>query len=133
MQLRRVRKEDSPPAVKQDIDPLDICLSCWKMVMSGDSDKDLGAKSMRLLSGDGDGYGNSDPWDSQEKRDREIGDATDAMIDSLKPLHRWAIYKLQGVSTVWMYPNADLLQVGPAALDELRAKLRVNICTRALF
>lgn len=130
--MRRVRKEEVQRDTWVKPDPLDFCLDCWHNWMAGDSDKDLGAKTMRMLSGNADAYGR-DPAEQQQQRDNEIGAATDAMIDSLSMLHRWAIYKLCGLSTVWDFPRADLLTVGPAARVALAEKLKRNVCTGVLF
>lgn len=130
--LRRVRKEEVRRESWAQPEPLDLCLDCWKIWLAGDSDKDLGTKGSRLLRGDGDGYGIT-PDEAQQQRDNEIGAATDAMIDSLSHLHRWAIYELCGVPTVWKYPNADLFLIGPEARNALTEKLRWNVGTRMLF
>lgn len=130
--LKRVRKEDVRQIATQESNPLDVCLDCWKNWMAGDGDKDLGAKTMRLLTGDSDGHG-VDSSEAQQARDNEIGAATDAMIDSLSHLHRWAIYKLCSVSTPWSFPRADIFYVGPAAREALAEKLKRNVGTRMLF
>lgn len=130
--LKRVRKTEVRRESWAQPDPLDLCLDCWKIWLAGDSDKDLGAKGSRLLRGDGDGYGMT-PDEAQQQRDNAIGAATDAMIDSLIPIHRWAIYSLCGVPTVWKYPNADLFLIGPEARESLALKLKKNVCTSVLF
>jgi hypothetical protein len=124
------------PAVskKLDADGVSYCLECWKDWMHADADRDLGASTMRGLVGDSDGYGSdSNVYDDQQRADMEIGAATDAMIESLKTLHIWAIYKMCGIATAWRYQNADLLLVGPEARNELERKLRNNCCTARLF
>ncbi len=130
--LRRVRKEEAKIDAWVKPDGLDACLECWKMWMSGDGDRDLGAKTMGGLVGNSDGYG-LDPDEEQQARDNRIGAATDAMIDSLKRIHIWAIYKSCGVGSVWQFPNADLVIVAEDARTELEAKLRKNVCTGILF
>jgi hypothetical protein len=114
-------------------DGLEICLDCWKQWMSADYDRDLGAKTMSGMRGDG-AYGNGmDIYDQQQARDLEMGGATDAMIDSLKLIHKWAIYKLTSTACVWNFPRADILVIGPDAKDSLRDKLKNNCCTSVLF
>jgi hypothetical protein len=111
-----------------DLEPLDICLNCWMNWLAGDSDKDLDAKTMKLSRSS-----SLDSQEAQQARDNEIGAATDAMIDSLSMLHRWAIYTMCSLPTVWDFPHADLLTVGLAARDALAEKLKKNCATRVLF
>lgn len=132
MALVRVRKQDIKIDAWVKPDPMETCLECWKMYMHGDADRDLGAKTMHGLAGDEDAYG-VDPSESQQARDMRIGAATDAMIDSLKRIHIWAIYELCSIATPWKYPNADLLIVGPEAMKELERKLKINVATGILF
>jgi hypothetical protein len=113
-------------------EPLDYCLECWKAWMVGDADKDLGAKTMRGLVGDEDGYG-VDLYESQQSRDVRIGAATDAMIEGLSRLHFWAIYKSCSIDTAWKFPNADLLETATEARRLLVEKLKKNVCTGILF
>lgn len=128
-QLRRVRKEDVTPSVHvTEKEPLDVCLDCWREWLAGDGDKDLGAKVMRLpretfLTGE----------EAQQARNNEIGAATDAMIDGLSMLHRWAIYTMNGIATPWGFPRANILEVGLAAREALTEKLKRNVGTRMLF
>lgn len=126
--LRRVRKDEVPARSAAMADPLDICLECWKDWMAADPDRNLSAKTSRFnrstfLTGE----------EAEQARNNEIGAATDAMIDSLSMLHRWAIYKMCGVATPWGFPRADILVVGPAARDALTEKLKKNVGTRLLF
>lgn len=115
-------------------DGLDYCLDCWKRWMHGDADRDLGAKTMRGLVGDGDGYGSGQTvYDAQQLADSKIAAATDAMIDSLSVLHRWAIYRTCSITSAWRFPNADLTSVGVEARAELEKKLRQNPCTAMQF
>ncbi len=131
--LIRVRKQDvrNDEFIEQS-DALDMCLDCWKVWMTDDPDRDLGVKNLRLLVGNSDGHG-SDPDEAQHARDSRIGAATDAMIDSLTQIHRWAVYKLCSIATPWRFPNADILIVGPEALASLRIKLKNNVCTGVMF
>lgn len=127
--LRRVRRDEAP-FVERRTDGLDLCLDCWTTWM-GKSDKDLGAHAQKLLRGDSDGYDGND--NSQQRRDDEIAQATDAMIYSLTIVHRWAIYRKCGIATAWRYQHVDYLTVAIDACCELEKKLRGNIATRMLF
>jgi hypothetical protein len=113
-------------------DPVDLCLEIWKRWMAGDSDRDLGAKTMRGLSGEGDGHG-VDLHEAQQANDVRIAQATNAMIDSLTRMHVWAIYRACSMATVWNFPNASLMEVAEEARANLRIKLRSNIATGLLF
>lgn len=113
-------------------DPVDLCLEIWKHWMAGDSDRDLGAKTMRGLMGEGDGHG-YDIHEAQQASDIKVAQATDAMISSLSRLHVWAIYRACGMATVWNFANASLVDVVMEARAELVNKLRRNICTAVLF
>ncbi|MRW85397.1 hypothetical protein GJ698_15025 [Pseudoduganella sp. FT26W] len=113
-------------------DPVDLCLEIWKNWMAGDADRDLGAKTMRGLVGEGDGHG-YDLYEAQQASDIKVAQATDAMINSLSRLHVWAIYRACSLATVWTFPNASLVEVAAEARVELRGKLRRNICTAVLF
>lgn len=100
-------------------------------------DRDLGMQDQGLKAiNDGqehEGYDNPDPDSVYRKRDEEIAEATDAMIDSLRACDRWAIYKRCGITTQWNFPNlifADALVVAEKALIE---KLKNNLAVRALF
>jgi hypothetical protein len=131
----RVVKGSAPPA-RHDIgttpDPVDLCLEIWKNWMAGDSDRDLGAKTMRGLVGEGDGHG-QDLHEAQQASDIKVAMATDAMISSLSRLHVWAIYRSCSLSTVWNFPNAIFVDVASEARSRLGARLRSNICTAILF
>ncbi|WGG51815.1 hypothetical protein [Rugamonas sp. DEMB1] len=111
-------------------DPLELCLELWKAWMGSDSDRDMGVKTMGGLAGDGGGY---DIHEAQHASDNRIAAATDAMIDSLKTVHRWAIYASCGVGTPWRFAGADLALVSLEAKAELGVKLKKNICTATLF
>lgn len=113
-------------------DPVDLCLEIWKHWMAGDADRDLGAKTMRGLVGEGDGHG-YDIHEAQQASDIKVAMATDAMISSLSRLHVWAIYRSCSLANVWNFPNASLPDVAAEARGELARKLRRNICTAVLF
>ena len=130
--LIRIRKQDIQSANWVKPDPLDECLACWKIWIAGDGDRDLGAKTMSGMVGLKDAYG-VDLGEAQHARDNRIGAATDAMIDSLKQIHRWAIYTSCSVVTAWKYPHADVIEVATEARAVLTLKLKNNVCTGALF
>ncbi|USX25798.1 hypothetical protein NHH73_25010 [Oxalobacteraceae bacterium OTU3CINTB1] len=113
-------------------DPVDLCLELWKNWMAGDSDRDLGAKTMRGLCGEGDAHG-VDLHEAQQANDIRIAQATNAVIDSMPRLHVWAIYRACSLASVWRFPNASLVDVAAEARAELATKLRRNICTALLF
>jgi hypothetical protein len=131
----RVVKASTAPA-RTDIgtmaDPVDLCLEIWKHWMAGDSDRDLGAKTMRGLVGEGDGHG-YDIHEAQQASDIKVAMATDAMISSLSRVHVWAIYRSCSLATVWNFQNVALVDVAEEARAELAGKLRKNICTSLLF
>lgn len=120
----------SGPGAQQD--PVDLCLDVWKRWMAGDADRDLSVKTMRGPSANGDGHG-FDLHEAQQASDMRMAEATDAMINSLSRLHTWAIYRACSLTTVWRFPNACLQDEVSAAREELKAKLRNNICTGILF
>jgi hypothetical protein len=132
--LRRVRKQDVQHDTFAKPDGLNVCLGCWKDFMLSD-DRDLSASCMKLRNGAEEnavGF-ETDVYAEQRKADMKIGEATDAMIDSLRHVHRWAIYKKCGISTVWNFPSADFIQMLIDAEEELTKKLKINIATANLF
>lgn len=130
MLMRRVRKEDVIVNTYVRPDGLDLCLELWKDYMRRD-DTDLGVQGQKSLRGEGDGYGNDDT--SQSRRDNEIAEATDAMINSLRACDRWAIYRLCSITTVWNFPNLNYIDAAQGAKLALEEKLRKNVATRTLF
>ena len=130
--LQRVKKQDVKTDSWLKPEPVDYCLEIWKNWMAGDSDRDLGAKTMRGLSGEGDGHG-VDLHEAQQASDIKIAQATDAMIGSLSRVHVWAIYRACGLATVWNFPNISLLEISTQAKVQLGVKLRKNACTALLF
>jgi hypothetical protein len=130
--LQRVKKQDVRKETWVKPDPVDLCMEIWKNWMAGDSDRDLGVKTMRGLSAEGDGHG-VDLHEAQQASDMRVAQATNAAIDSMQRLHVWAIYRMCGLATVWRFPNASLLEVAAEAREELAAKLKKNICTALLF
>lgn len=136
-----VTEPAAPPVVKQaervlavtpwsEPDGLDICLDRWQAWMHR-NDTDMSVQTMKTLQGDGDGYGSDET--GAMRRNNEIGEATDAMIRSLKMSHRWAIRKKCGMATEWQFPQLDFMTESIDACCELEKKLRVNIATRLLF
>ncbi|HEV2612525.1 MAG TPA: hypothetical protein VGU61_19845 [Noviherbaspirillum sp.] len=140
--MRRVRKEEVQIDRFVKPDALDYCLECWARVMQKD-DRDLSASRMRLDdTGDPllDERGNpikvayeSDPYEEQRKQDMKYGEATGAVIQGMKPAHRWAIYRRCGISTLWKFPLLDFTVVLIEAEQDLRDKLKKNIATATLF
>jgi hypothetical protein len=126
----RVRKEDVKIERVVPQDGLSICLDFWSTWM-GQSDSDSGIQGQRTLRGDGDGYGNEDT--SRMRHANEIAEATDAMIDGLSMVHRWAIYKSRGLATAWRFPNADYMHTAQAAQAALIVKLKINVATGRYF
>ena len=113
-------------------DPVDLCLELWKNWMPGDSARDLGAKTMGGLCGEGDAHG-VDLHEAQQANDIRIAQATNAAIDSMTRLHVWAIYRTCSSASVWRVPSASMIDVAAEASAELAVKLRSNICTALLF
>lgn len=133
MSQSAMRRAPAPQKIEasdnQDI--LDACLSLWKDWMQL-YDKDLGAKTMRGLAGEGDGFG-GDIHDEQRKNDIKIAEATHAMISSLPQIHQWAIKRACSIARVWNFPNADYKVVYLESRELLEQKLKNNICTSVLF
>lgn len=133
--LRRVRKEEVQASQTAKPDGLKVCLECWKLYMESD-DRDLSAARMKLGAGDAEdnpeGY-ESDPYGDQRKADMKIGEATNAMIDDLKPAQRWAMYKACGITTVWNFPSVNFAATLATAHADLEKKLRNNIATATVF
>ncbi len=133
----RVRKEEVQVRQFEKPDGLAICLECWKTWMLTD-DRDLSAALMKLGTGAADEDGEhagyeSDPYEEQRRADIKIGEATGAMIDSLKSCHQWAIRKKMGISTVWHFRSVDFLSCLEDAQTELESKLRNHVATAMKF
>jgi hypothetical protein len=112
-------------------DGLEICLECWKQYIQLTKDNDLTITTMPGMVSD-DTYG-LDMYEQQQLRDMETGAATDAMIDSLSKLHKWAIYKLTSMAYVAGPIGAEITIHGPVAKELLKIKLKNNCCTSILF
>ena len=128
-----MRRAPKPETIQSETnqEPLDLCLSLWKDWMQF-HDKDLGAKTMRGLTGEGDGYG-GDLNDEQRQNDMKIAAATDAMIASLELPQQWAIKRAFDIAKVWRFAQLDFQVVYFEARKELEKKLQKNICTAVLF
>jgi hypothetical protein len=77
-------------------------MACWVDYMRAD-DRDLGAAGMKLS---GEGVDEGDVHERQRAADPKVGETVTAMVDSLQMRDRWAIYKSQGISSTWRFPNA---------------------------
>lgn len=130
-ELPKLRRAPAPAKTIAEHEPLDLCLSIWRDWMQS-SDRDLGAKTMRGLTGEGDGYG-GDVHDQQRANDMRVAEATDAMISSLPRIAVWSIYRAYSISTAWRFPSADFEQEYMDARTSLEILLRKNICTSVLF
>lgn len=138
--LRRVRKEDvhRPMAQNTERDGLQICLDCWKLWMHKD-DRDLSASRVKLNGLDETdedfepvGY-ESDVWEKQRLEDYRIGESTNAMIESLKPCWKWAIYKSCSISTQWRFDKIDYITAAVDAMVDLEIRLRRHFDTGHVF
>jgi hypothetical protein len=68
---------------------VDLCSELWKNWMVGDSGRDLGAKTMRGLSGDDDGHGFVWTCGRRHARNRlAIGLNLDPLSEVLRQQHR---------------------------------------------
>lgn len=130
--LRRVKKADAHNNKWVRPDPIDYCLAVWASWMCIGGRRNLDARTMGGLVGESDGHG-SDVNEAQHSADMQVGEATDAMIDGLSSLHRWAIYRACNIATAWRFPNADLGQVLQDAREVLEVSLKKNECTRNFF
>jgi hypothetical protein len=127
--LRRVRREEVAKPAFDKPDPYVLLLACWVDYMRTD-DRDLGAGGMKLV---GDAEPDISVHEAQRAADLKVGEAVNAMVDSLQQLHRWAICKSQGIATAWRFPNAEFGATLQSARDDLEQKLRKHIATRLYF
>lgn len=127
--LRRVRKPDTVQPAFDKPEPYAILMACWVDYMRVD-DRDLGSRGMKLVS---DAEVDRDVHAEQHLANLKIGEAVNAMVDSLTIQHRWAIYRSQGISTAWRFQNANYAEVLEAARNDLEQKLRKNVATRLYF
>ena len=127
--LRRAPKEKPANQAFDRPDPYATLMACWVSYMRTD-DRDLGSRGMRLAS---DAAADRDVHAEQHLADLKMGEAVNAMVDSLTIQHRWAIYRSQGISTTWRFANANYEDVLLAARDDLEEKLKKNVATRLYF
>jgi hypothetical protein len=127
--LRRVRKEEVVRPAFDRPDPYTALMTCWADYMRTD-DRNLSTQGMRLVS---DAQADRDVHEEQHLADLRIGEAVNAMVDSLTVQQRWAIYRSQRISTVWRFQNANYETVLLEARDELEQKLKKNVATRLYF
>lgn len=127
--LRRVRREEVARPTFAKPDPYGLLMACWADFMRTD-DRDLSGSGMKLQS---DAVADRNVHDDQRAADMKIGEAVNAMVDSLTIQHRWAIYKSQGISSAWRFQNAKYEDVLSDARDDLEKKLRNNVATRLYF
>lgn len=133
--LRRVRREDYP-IVERRTDALDRGLELWTLSMLHD-DKDLSTQMMKLPHGsreDGDYESDVSSGDSaQQRENNEIAAAMHSLIYSLPREQKWAIFRKQGISTVWAFPDIDYMSTAIKACVALEKKMRGNIATSRLW
>lgn len=127
--LRRVRRDEVPKAAFDKPNPYAQLIACWADYMRVD-DGDLGARGMKLT---GDGWTAKDVHESQRLADLKLGETVNAMVDSLSVLQRAAIYRSQGLATVWRVGAANYEAVLLAAREGLEEKLKKNLATRIYF
>jgi len=127
--LRRVRRNEVAKPAFDKPDPYSLLMACWLDFMRAD-DRDLGVGGMKLAS---DAAPDTNVHDAQRAADLKVGDAVDAMVRSLPALHRWAIYKSQGITKPWRFPNADFGTTLAGAREDLEAKLRKHVATQLYF
>lgn len=127
--LRRVRREEVARPAFNRPDPYALLMACWGDFMRTD-DRDLGAGGMKLAS---DSIPDIDVHDAQRVADLKTGEAVNAMVGDMPMLHRWAVYKSQGLATVWRFPNADFGATLTNAREDLEQRLRKHVATRLYF
>lgn len=120
--LQRAKKPE--PANWRQQDGVELCLDLWGWWMTL-NDRDLGVKGGSRADSESDA--------AAVKRDIEIAEATDAMMQGMRPIHLWAFKKKFGLARVWNYPHADLAVVYEEAVAILEPKLKKNLATRTLF
>jgi hypothetical protein len=124
--LRRAPKAAVSQSTVRAVDPYAECMACWVDYMRMPN-LDLTPRGMKLV---GDALPDVDVHDAQYIADLRMGEAVNAMVDSLVMIHRWAIYKSQGIASAWRFSNARYEDVLMEARDELEKKLRTNVATR---
>jgi hypothetical protein len=127
--IRRVRREEVSKPAFQKPDPYVQLMACWLDYMRTD-DRDLGIGGMKLA---GDAQPDVNVHDAQRAADLKVGEAVNAMVDSLTVLQRAAIYKSQGLSTSWRFASSNYEAVLLQAREGLEEKLKKNLATRIYF
>jgi len=127
--LRRAPKEKPANQAFGQADPYATLMACWIDYMRV-PDLHLSSKGMKLI---GDAPPDATVGEAQYIADLKLGESVNAMVDSLTAQHRWAIYKSQGISTAWRFPNANYEAVLLDARDDLEKKLRKHVATRMYF
>ena len=124
--LRRVRKAEVVQSTINKLDPYSTCMACWGDYMRVPN-LDLGGRGMKLI---GDAQPDANVHEAQYIADLKLGECVNAMVDSLTMMHRWAIYKSQGIASAWRFPNARYEDVLMDAREDHEKKLRNNVATR---
>lgn len=127
--IRRAPKEPAANQAFGQVDPYAMLMACWVDYMRTD-DRNLSTQGMKLAS---DAEVDRDVHTEQYLADLRIGEAVNAMVDSLTVQQRWAIYRSQGISTAWRFANANYEVVLLDARDSLEEKLKKNVATRLYF
>ena len=109
---------------------LETCLELWTNLKRRGKYVDE-IKTMNLMSGEGDGYGDSELLDAQQEV--KIAEAVDAEIMSMLQIHWWCIWKARGISSTWRYPSLNYERTLTVALETLESRLRKNSSTWHLF
>lgn len=127
--IRRVRRDEvAKPAFKKP-EPYVLLMACWLDFMRTD-DRDLGIGGMKLV---GDAEPDVSVHDAQRAADLKMGEAVNAMVDSLTVLQRAAIYRSQGIATAWRFASSNYEAVLLQAREDLEEKLKKNLATRIYF
>lgn len=127
--LRRVRREEVAIPAFQKPDPYVQLMACWVDYMRVD-DRDVGIGGMKLRS---DAEPDVNVHDAQRGADLKMGEAVNAIVDSLTVLQRAAVYKSQGLATVWRFASSNYETVLLHAREDLEEKLRKHVATRLYF
>lgn len=62
-----------------------------------------------------------------------VGLAVDTMINSLPRVQWWAVRRVRGIATVWIFPDLSLLDAMADAETTLTPKMQNNLATRRYF
>jgi hypothetical protein len=127
--IRRVRRAEVAKPAFQKPHPYAQLMACWADYMRTD-DRDLGVGGMKLAS---DAEPDVNVHDAQRAADMKMGEAVNAMVDSLTVLQRAAIYRSQGIATAWRFASSNYEAVLLQAREDLEEKLKKNLATRIYF